>query len=101
MTTIQIEQDGSLLVDGKLVTPAEVAGITSTLTKAPIIGKLINDVTHNVAVKNVEKVVVYIAAALSTSNVFGTIPVPSSVKEWVLGASAFVLGMIHYTTPVK
>ena len=51
--------------------------------------------------KTVEKALVYVATLVTTTNVFGTIGVPTGVKEWALGAAGFILAAIHVSTPSK
>lgn len=86
---------GVVTVDGRVITPAEVADAL------PYVDKVWREVSNktNWNVKNAERLAVYTATVVTTSNVFGQIPMPNGVKTGVLFAAAIVLGAIHVSTP--
>jgi hypothetical protein len=92
---IQIADDGTVTVDGKVITPEEV------INALPYADKVWREVTNKSSwnIKNVERAAVYVATVVTTSNVFGQIPMPNGVKTGVLFAAAIILGAIHVSTP--
>lgn len=86
---------GAVTVDGVVVSPGEVGTVVRDTDLAW------REVTNrkNWNIKQIEKGVVYVATVVTTTNVFGQIPLPTGVKEWVLGGAALIIGAIHVSTP--
>lgn len=96
-----IAPNGNITVDGKLITPEQAASDANIAVED--LHKLVTAL-HNKTLlswKNAEKAVVYLAGIVGASNGFTTFTMPASLREWIVGGSAFVLGMIHISTPAK
>ena len=50
--------------------------------------------------KGFEKALMYVVGLLASTNVLGQVPISTSLKEWLVGGAAVVLGAIHLSTPV-
>ncbi len=96
---VEILSDGTLKIDGKEYNPQVVASTVSTAERDLAIAyhELTN--RRNGTLKNVEKLVVYVAAIAGATNGFGQIPMAPSVRGWIVGGAAFVLAAIHVSTP--
>jgi len=99
MSNVSIAPDGTITIDGKVVSPGEVATLTPAITSG--ISTLIKDVTnrHNWSIKNVEKLLAWGAGLVATTNGFSALSLSPNIREALLGAAAFVLGAIHVSTP--
>lgn len=98
---ISIAEDGTLTVDGVVVTAAEVEKDIPVVEKDLKIGL---NTLHNwrqINIKSVEKAVLYVAGVAGATNGFSGLSLPSSLREAIVGGSAFVLAAIHVSTPVK
>lgn len=92
---VGLDAQGNVVVEGQTLTPAEIGAGISWVDKAW--REVSNKANWNV--KQVEKIIVYGAAAAAATNGFGQIAMPSNVRGWIVGASALVLGAIHFSTP--
>ena len=99
MADIHVADDGTVTVDGKVITPQE---IESTGDKAVADAEkawaiLTNHANWNY--KQLEKGILYISGIAAATNGFGQIPMPASVRGLVTLGAAIALGAIHVSTP--
>lgn len=94
---IHIDADGTLTVDGKVVTPAEANTVVSDAHKAYI--ELMN--RKNWTVKNAEKVLMYGVGLVGATNGFSFLSLNAGLRATLVGAAAFVVAMVHHSTPTK
>lgn len=97
----KIASDGTITVDGKIVTPAEASKLIPTVEHE--VWNVITAIRNrkNWSIKNGEKVLLWGAGLISATNGFAQLSIPSNVRGWIIGGAAFVLGAIHNSTPVK
>jgi hypothetical protein len=94
---INIKPDGTLLIDGKVVTPQEA----STLVKDAHKLWLELQVRSNWSIKNAERLLAYGVGLVGATDGFSFLAMPADLRATLVGAAAFVAGMIHLSTPTK
>ena len=92
---IHIATDGTLTVDGKVITPSAI--VTATQDVDHFIKLAL--VKKNWSIKNLEKVIAYGAALVGSTNGFAQAGLPANLREVLIGSAAFVLGLIHISSP--
>lgn len=90
---IQIKSDGSLYVNGTLVTSKTIDHDLSAVFH------FFTSKTSKFNLKNLEKAGLWAAALVATTNGFDAFKLPTNIREWLLGASGLVLAAIHNNTP--
>ena len=97
------EANGTVTINGVTYTAAEAGALVAK--EAPIIVRDTKAVWEDLSrrsnwnIKNVERVALYAATFITTSNVFGQIPLPTNLRIGFASAAAFVLAAIHVSTP--
>lgn len=94
---IHIASDGTLTIDGKVVTPAEADTAITDVHNAWL--KLSN--RKNWSIKNAEKVLLYGVGVVGATNGLTFLSMSASLRETLVGASGFVLALIHVSMPTK
>lgn len=95
MSEVNIGKDGTVIVDGKVITPAEVENAL------PYVDKAWREVSNkaNWNVKQVEKGAVWLAGIAAATNGFGQIAMPNNVRGLITLAAGLVLAAIHVSSP--
>lgn len=92
---VHIAEDGTITVDGVVVTPAELA------KEGPVVDRVWRELSNkaNWNMKTAEKGILYLAGIAAATNGFGQIPMPASARGIITAAAAFALAAIHISTP--
>ena len=99
MAVINVASDGTLTIDGAVVTPAQVAAVApNIITDVENFVKLTSN-KKNWTVKNIEKLLAWGAGLVAVTNGFSTLTMPTSLRDWLMGSAAIILAAVHISTP--
>lgn len=87
-TTIQVDNQGNVTVDGKTITPQQFASLASDV---PMVVKQLES---KFSWTNVEHAALYLVSVVGATNVFGTVHL-GTLRYVLPSAAAFIIGSLH------
>lgn len=95
MAKTTIGPDGTITVDGHVITPSEIGTASNEL--ATIYKTLDNK--KNWSLKNFEKLLAYGAGLVGATNGFSAAGLPTNIREWLIIGASIVVAALHVSTP--